>query len=347
MAARLNREQNKALEYLLAENAVLKQQLKSKGRLRFTNAQRLRLAVKAKALNRQALEKLGTIVTPDTLLRWHRQLIARKYDSSGRQQPGRPRIMCEIEDLIVRMARENRTWGYLRIQGALQNLGYTVARTTIANVLARHGIEPAPGRKSTWAEFLRSHWDVLAAADFFTVEIWSAVGLMRYHVLFVMELATRRVEIAGIVDQPHGEWMEQVARNLTDAEDGFLDGKRYLIHDRDPLFTHNFGAILEAAGVHGLRLPPSSPNLNAHAERFVLSVKSECLDRLILLGEAPLRRAVTSFVEHYHAERNHQGLDNRLIEGAGTDQANRSAVRVKRRQRLGGLLSYYYHGQAA
>jgi transposase InsO family protein len=251
--------------------------------------------------------------------------------------------MQEIEELIVRMAKENR-WGYLRIQGALANLGHTVARTTVANVLARHGIEPAPERKTTWRQFLRSHWDVLAAADFFTVEVCSPVGLVRHHVFFVMELCTRRVHIAGIVHNPYGAWMEQVARNLMDGIDGFLLGKRYLVHDRDPLFTKGFRDILLSAGVKTVRLPPRSPNLNPHCERFVLSVKSECLDRLILLTEGQLRRACSEFVAHYHRERPHQGLANRLIDGA--PHAGNDGGEVQCHERLGGLLKYY-HREAA
>jgi putative transposase len=344
LAARLNREQDKALEYLLAENRVLKEQLKARGgRIWFTDKQRCLLAAKAKALGRKALKKLDTLVTPDTLFRWHRQLVAQKYDGSSKRGPGRPRIMKEIEALIVRMATENR-WGYLRIRGALANLGHIVARTTIANVLARHGIDPAPERKSTWREFLRSHLDVLAATDFFTVEVWSAVGLVRYHVLFVMHVATRRVHIAGIVRDPNGSWMEQVARNLTDCFDGFLLGKRFLIHDRDPLFTEQFRDILGSSDVECLRLPSRSPNLNPHAERFVLSIKSECLARMIFFSEGQLRRAVNSYVAHYHEERNHQGLGNRLIEE--TALAANDDGEVVCSERLGGLLKYY-HRRAA
>lgn len=240
VAGWINREQDKVVEYLLAENRVIKEQLKTReGRIRFTDKQRCLLAEKARDLGRSALKRLETLVTPDTLFRWHRQLVARKYDGSGKRGDGRPRIMKEIEALIVRMATENQ-WGYLRITGALKNLGHVVARTTVANVLARHGIETAPERRSTWKEFLRSHWDVLAATDFFTVEVWSPVGLVRYHVLFVMHVATRCVHIAGIIRDPNGSWMEQIARNLTDALDGFLLGKRYLILDRDPLFTKKF-----------------------------------------------------------------------------------------------------------
>ncbi|MEE8410318.1 MAG: hypothetical protein V3T05_11975 [Myxococcota bacterium] len=216
----INREQRQVIAYLTAENRGLKEQLKKHGRLRFTDRQRRLLAVKAKELGRAALRKLDTVVCQDTLLRWYQQLVAQKYDGSGKRGPGRARIMQAIEALIVRMARENPGWGYTRIRGALSNLGHDVGRTTIVNVLARHGIEPAPNRKTTWRQFLQLHWDVIGAADFFTVEICSAFGLVRYHVLFVIELCTRRAHIAGIIHNPYGEWVEQVARNLTDGFDG-------------------------------------------------------------------------------------------------------------------------------
>ncbi len=222
VAGMMNREMAAVLEYMRVENEVLKEQLKRKGeRLRFTDDQRRRLAVKAKALGRKAVRALDTVVTPDTLFRWHRELVAAKYDGSARRTPGRPTVIAEIEELIVRMAQECPTWGYTRLQGALANLGHRVARSTVAAVLRRHGIEPAPKRKTTWRQFLRSHWEGLAATDFFTVEVWSPVGLVRYHVMFVMEVCTRRVHVAGIVHNPGEAWMAQVARNLNDATDGF------------------------------------------------------------------------------------------------------------------------------
>jgi transposase InsO family protein len=163
-------------------------------------------------------------------------------------------------------------------------------------------------------------------------------------VLFVIDLQTRRVQVAGIVRQPHGAWMMQVARNLTDGVDGFLKGTRYLIHDRDPLFTREFRALLGDAGVKCVKLPAHSPDLNAYAERFVLSIKSECLNKLVLFGEGHLRRAVSEFVEHYHLERNHQGLDNRLLTSPSPSSNNNGPV--ARRERLGGLLNYYYRRAA-
>jgi transposase InsO family protein len=168
---------------------------------------------------------------------------------------------------------------YRRIQGELSNLGHKLARSTIANILERHGIGPAPerSRKTTWKEFLTQHWDLFVAVDFFTVEVWTAKGLRRFIVLFSIELSTRRVEIAGISAAAHGLWMSQIARNVTDAVEGLLTGQRYLIHDRDPLFTDAFLSSLKDAGVESVKLPPRSPNLNAHGERFVRSIKESCL----------------------------------------------------------------------
>jgi len=211
------------------------------------------------------LAEVATIVTPETLLAWHRRLIAQKYDGSASRRPGRPRTRGEVEALIVRMAEENRDWGYRRIQGALSNLGHEIARSTTAEILQRHGIEPAPerNRKTSWKEFLTRHWELIVAADFFTVEVWTRRGLQRFVVLFFLELSKRRVEIAGIASEANGLWMSQIGRNASDAESGILLGKRYLIHDRDPLFTAEFLGLLAVSGVQSVKLPPRSPNLNA------------------------------------------------------------------------------------
>ena len=183
----------------------------------------------------------------------------------------------------------------------------------------RHSVEGGgrgpptrPSEQDTWKEFLRAHWDVVATADFFTVQVWTALGLVRYHVFFVVRLATREVYIARIIPEPHGQWMKQMARNLTDSPNGFMSGCRYLIHDRASLFSEDFRMILKAAGVEPVRLPGRSPDLNAFAERFVRSIREACLGRMVLIGESSLRRTTSHFVLHYHAERNHQGLGNRL-----------------------------------
>jgi len=296
----MNGRQLLLIDYLREENRVLREQLGDK-RLRFTDDQRRRLAAKAKALGRKLLVELGTIVTPETLLAWHRRLIARKYDGSKKRGPGRPRTAEEIEALVVSLANGNRTWGYRRIQGALANLGHDIGRGTIAEILVRNGIEPAPERerKTTWKEFLEQHWDLIVAADFFTIEAWTRRGLQRFMVLFFIELSTRKVEIAGIASAANGLWMDQIGRNLTDAVDGIVKGKRYLIHDRDPLFTSEFLKVIGASGAASVKLPARSPNLNAYAERFVRTIKESCLERLILFGEGSVRRAASEFIVHY------------------------------------------------
>ena len=341
----MNQRQREAIDYLREENQVLREQLGDR-RLRFTDDQRRRLAVKAKGLGRRALSQLVTIVTPETLLAWHRKLIARKYDGSAKRGPGRPRREAAIESLVVQMAVENRDWGYTRIVGALLNLGHNLARGTVANILKRNGIEPAPerSRKTSWKEFLAQHWEMLVAADFFTVEVWTPKGLRRFVVLFFIELSSRRVEIGGISATASGLWMSQIARNLTDSVEGLLTGKRYLIHDRDPLFTAEFLCTLKSAGIESVKLPPRSPNLSAHAERFIRGIKESCLDRLILFGEGSLRTAVQNYVAHYHSERNHQGLGNRLILSAPA-RGDAAGV-IQCRERLGGRLKYYYRAAA-
>jgi putative transposase len=334
----VTRQQAEVIEYLKAENLALRQKLGGK-RLRFTDAERRRLARKAKPLGRKRLRELSPIVTPDTLLRWYRELVARKYDGSARRGPGRPRIAGEIQKWILEMASDNPRWGYTRIRGALSNLGFIVGRNTIKRILAENGIDPAGRRSMSWKTFLKAHWGAIAATDFFTIEAITWKGMVRYFVLFVIDLKTRRVQIAGILTSPDGAWMHQVARNWTDSEDGFLLRSRYLIHDRDPLFTKAFRATLEGSGVHPIRLPSRSPNLNAYAERFVRSIKSECLAQVIPIGEPHLRRAVREYVAHYHGERNHQGIGNRLIESSVDDSRRRG--RIERRERLGGLLRCY------
>lgn len=293
VAGWVNRSQQDAIDYLKEENRVLREHLGDR-RLRFTDDQRRRLAAKAKALGKDGLHGLAELVTPETLLRWYARLIAKKYDGSPRRGPGRPRVAETIRELVSRMATENSSWGYTRICGALRNLGHEVGRNTVKRILAAHGIEPAHERRKRipWSAFLKAHWGAIAATDFFTVEVLTARGLIRYFVLFVIDLESRRIEIAGISSQPCDAWMRQTARNLTDATDGFLRGTRFLIHDGDPLFSASFRATLAAVGVDTVKLPAKSPNLNAYAERFVRSIRAECLSRMIPLGEEHLRASI-------------------------------------------------------
>ncbi len=334
-------------EYLVAENRILKAQLKTP--LRLTDAERITLAEIAHRLGRKALEDVANVVKPDTIMGWYRKLIARKFDGSkSRRYPGRPRIDDEIEQLVLRMAKENSDWGYDRIVGAMANLGYTLSDQTVGNILQRYGIPPAPERKhtTTWKDFIRAHMSVLAGTDFFTVEVLTLRGLVTYYVLFLIHLESRRVEVAGITPHPNETWMKQIARNVTMDEWGFLENCKYLIHDRDTKFTDSFRAIVKSSHVEPLKLPARSPNLNAYAERWVRSVKEEALSKLILLGEASLRHVLREYLTHFHQERNHQGKGNVLLfpsSQAPTTCRNQS---VCCRERLGGLLKYY-HRQAA
>jgi transposase InsO family protein len=246
--------------------------------------------------------------------------------------------MKKIARLIVRMATENPTWGYSRIQGALKNLDHRVARSTIASVLKEQGIPPVPDRPTSWRTFLRANWGKIAAADFFTTEVWTARGLVTYYTLFVLDLCTRRVHVAGSTPHPDEAFMTQAARRLTDAVDGVLVGYRALICDRDTKWMDGFRRATEDAGVRIVQTPIRAPNANAYAERFVRSIREECLDRVILFGERRLRHVIDEFVGHYHGERNHQGLGNELIAPRGD---HRGGTHVCCRERLGGLLRYY------
>ena len=332
-------------EYLVAENRILRNQIQ--GRLRLTDGERRSLAEIGKRLGKQALDEIASIVKPDTILGWHRRLVAKKFDGSkNRQYPGRPRIHADIEELVVRLAKENKSWGYERIAGALANLGHEVSDQTVGNILKRQGIPCASERKktTTWTEFIRSHMDVLAATDFFTAEVWTQGGLVTYYVLFFIHLATR-VHIAGITPHPNEPWMIQVARNVTMADVGFLSSSRYLIHDRDSKYCESFRLTIEAVGVTPVKLPARSPDLNSFAERWVKSVKEECLSKLILLGEKSLRHALREYVVHHHHERNHQGKENLLLFPA-SEQLYQSEGKVCSRERLGGLLRFYHRESA-
>jgi transposase InsO family protein len=325
--------QQATVAYLIEENRILRARVR--GRIRFTDEERRRLAVHGHRVGRRRLRQVATIVTPDTILRWHRQLIARKWTYVSRS--GRRGVLKEIQHLVVWMAEENPTWGYTRIQGALRNVGHRVGRSTIARILKAHGLPPVPQRPTSWQTFLRAHWGEIAGADFFTTEVWTWRDLVTFYTLFVIDLASRRIQIVGSTPYPDALFMRQVGRTLTAAEDGLLRDHRVLICDRDRKWSRDVRQLLEDEGIRVVQTPYQAPNANAHAERFVRSIKDECLDRIIPIGERHFRQAVTEFVAHYHCERNHQGLDNALID----DRSRPTGSRIRRRPRLGGLLNYY------
>jgi transposase InsO family protein len=328
-------------EYVVEENRILRNHIA--GRVQLTDAERQTLAESGKKLGKQALKEVATIVKPDTILAWHRKLVAQKFDGSEqRKSVGRPRIAQELEDLVVQMAKENRSWGYDRIAGALTELGYDISDQTVGHMLKRRGLPSAPGRQKTtmWKEFIRIHMEVLWASDFFSTEVWTFGGLVTFYVLFFIKLDTREVRMVGVTAHPNEQWMMQVARNATMEEWGFLEPGQYLIHDRDTKYCDAFTQIIDDAGVKHLPLPPRSPCLNAFAERWVKSVKDKALSRMILFGENSLRHVRDEYVEHYHTERPHQGKGNVMPcpvprpEGAADGP-------IECRERLGGLLKYY------
>ena len=320
---------------------LVEQQEKQNKRILLTNSQRMRIAAKAKRLNRKMLEQCTELFTVDTIMRWYQKLIAEKYEGSHyRTSPGRPKIDTVVVDLVIRFKKENPRWGYKKIRDQIVYLGYKISKSSVKNVLIENGYDPEPDLtvRSTWHEFIESHWDVLSACDFFTIELLTGRKLVRCTVFFAIEFSTRKVFFAPIKLQPDGKYMKQVARILTDYG-GFLKGKRYLIHDRDPLYnTKGFHDILRTSGIEPVKLPAQSPDLNAYSERFVKSVKYECLNHLILSSVQQLEYVLEQYCQYYHHERIHQSL-GRIIEPKHNVDDN---AEIQCIERLGGLLKSYH-----
>jgi hypothetical protein len=347
IASAINDRLQRKLDYVEEERRILWEQVEALtgGRkISFTARQRRRLAEAGKLLTPDERRKCCQLVKPATILAWFRQMAARKYDSSAARR-GRPPKPKDVRKLVVEMAMANPGWGYTKIRDAMRTgLAIEIGRTTVAEILAAAGIEPAPERekKRTWKQFMKAHWDSLYGCDFFAVEALGLGGTVRYLVFFVIALKTRAVEIAGIRADPDGEWMQQIARNLTDSVDGFLREAKYLIHDRDPLFTEAFTTMLRQRGVKCVKIPAQSPNCNPHAERFLKTIRYECLNQFVFFGERHLRHVVKEFMAHYHAERFHQGLGGQLIQKpAGSAKENGVHGKVVCRSRLGGMLNFY------
>ena len=338
----INRHQQEAIQYFKAENRVLREKL-GKKRILLNDDQRRRLAVKGKVLGRKRLKEIGSLFSPDTILRWHRRLVALKWDySDRRKKSGRPPIDTEIVKLILKFAKENPAWGYDRIVGALVNVGHRISHQTVANILKSHGIEPAPDRdeRTSWKTFLKAHWETLAAIDFTNVEVWTPRGLVTFSLLFAMELKTRRVHFAGCVTTSDGgKSMQRMAMNMTDCEDGFLTGKSHVIMDNDTRFSKAFCEILSDVDIRPVKIAPRCPNMNAYIERFMKSTKYECLNRMIFFGERSIRNAVKEYLKHYNAERNHQGLNNQLI--IPLERPPDMDDPIETVERLGGMLKHY------
>jgi putative transposase len=300
-------------------------------------ADRARLAAAACHLPRSSRSVL--LMTPRTLLRWHRALVRRKWREPARRR-GRPPLSGEIRELVLRLARENPRWGHRRICGELAKLGLRVSPTSIRRLLARAKLEPAPRRPGpSWREFVRAQAASIVACDFFTVE---SVLLRRYYVLFFIAHASRRVWLAGCTTNPTDAWVTQQARNFgLDFADQRV---RFLIHDRDGKFSGSFDEVFRSEGIRTVKTPVRAPKANAFAERFVRTVRSECLDWLLILNRRHLERVLRVYIDHYNTQRPHRALDLCPPEPEG--DARLSAGEIDRRDRLGGLIHEYYRAAA-
>ena len=332
-------EREKEIEILLLRHQlrVLERQV---SRPQLTQADRALLAAFSRMLSRRAWRR-SAFVRPGTLLRWHRELVARRWTYPHRR-PGRPPTAAGVRVLVVRLARENPSWGYRRIQGELVGLGIRLAPSTVWTILKEAGIEPAPRRREpSWSEFLRAQAASILECDFLTVD---TLFLKRFYVLFFIELATRRVRLAGITTNPDGRWVTQQARNLLMDLDDEGVRPRFLIRDRDSKFSRDFDEVFRSVGIRVIRAPVRAPKARAHAERWVGTVRRECLDRLLILGRRHLEHVLAEYLLHYNDHRPHRSLAQRppLHTGSDDHPAELSDLeRIRRRDRLGGLIHEY------
>ncbi len=330
-------EREKEIEILLLRHQirVLERQI---ARPQLTEADRALLAAFSRVLPRRVWKR-SAFVTPATLLRWHRELVARSWTYPHRRS-GRPPTPARLRELVVRLARENPGWGYRRIQGELVGLGIKLAASTVWSILREAGIEPAPKRlEQSWSEFLRAQATSILECDFLTVD---TLFLKRFYVLFFIELATRRVRIAGITTNPDGRWVTQQARNLLMQLDDEGVRPRFLVRDRDSKFTSEFDEVFRSEGIRVIKAPVRAPKARAHAERWVGSVRRECLDRLLILGRRHLHHVLRTYALHYNEHRPHRALGQRAP--LSDDQPLADVLdldRLRRRDLLGGLIHEY------
>lgn len=335
LAFRSDRSRDLEIVVLRHELGILRRQV---ARPELSDADRIILAAAARLLPRQRWSSF--LVRPETLLRWHRRLVARRW-TDPRRGPGRPPIDRGVVALILRLARENPRWGYLRIQGELQGLGIRASATTIRRVLARAGLDPA-GRRfgPSWRAFLRTQAASILATDFLTVD---TVSFRRLYVLFFIELDTRRVHLAGVTAHPNAAWVTQQARNLAITLGDALSDRRFLIRDRDALFAGSFDRVLRSEGLRVIKTPVRAPRANAVAERWVGTLRRECLDWILIVHRRQLEALLREYLLHYNAHRPHRALGLRAPEAGPSPlaAARASPDRVRRRDRLGGLIHEY------
>jgi len=332
-------QRDREVEILVLRHQV--QVLKRKaGRPKLRRRDRLLLAATARLLPRERWSCF--IVTPATLLGWHRALVKRKW-TYRRKRAGRPPLDPKIARLIVRMAKENPRWGYVRIQGELRKLGIRVGASSIKRLLAREGLGPAPRRGPSWGEFLRTQADGILACDFFTVE---TAFLRTLYVLFFIEVGSRRLHVTAATPNPNGPFAVQQARNLCFKLDERAEPVRFLIHDRDAKFSGPFDEVLRTEGIRVIRTPVRSPKANAFAERAVKTLRHEALDWTLILGRRHLDRVLASYARHYNAERPHRGIELRVPDKQRHVDPVDTVPEIKRRDLLGGLIHEYYPAAA-
>ena len=330
-------EPDKDIEILVLRHQVHVLQRQLHARVRYRPSDRAILAALSRLLPRNRWRSF--LVTPETLLRWHREASKRKWRRWRKQRgPGRPPMSDELVELIVRLGRENRRWGCIRIQGELRKLGIRVSATSVRRILRQHGIGPAPRSGPTWSEFIRSQAHSVLATDFFTVD---TVLLKHLYLLFVIELSTREVHILGITHHPTGEFVTRIPRNLVGD---LLDRGRsvkFLIRDRDTKFTASFDEVFSSEGIRVIKTPIRSPRANAFAERWVRTVRNECLDWLLVLSRSHLDRVLREYVAHYNRQRPHRGI-NLGVPAGGEISGTPVSLHVRRHDVLGDLVHEYY-----
>jgi hypothetical protein len=340
-------ETDKDLEIMVLRYQLGIAERKMQKPVRANRAERMTLAVLAGKLKHQTgrpakqFQRLIRLVQPETVFRWHRDLVRRKWTQESQGKRGRTRIDDQMEHLIVRLAKENLRWGYYKIEGELTKLGFDISRTTVRNVLGRNGIVPAPVRFGSigWRRLMKHYKEQIIACDFFTIETF---WLRTLYVFFFIELGSRRVHLAGITANPNSAWVTQQARQFVwklEEEDAHL---RFLIHDRDSKFTDVFDNVFQSAGLHVIHTPLRAPDANAYAERWVRTVREECLDHLLIMNQTHLKRVLDSYINYYELSRPHQGLNQQM-------PIPREPIpytgQVRKREVLGGIINDYYCSQ--
>ena len=342
-------DQEKELEIIILRHQLDILARKQKKPVNPSQAEKLTLAIltnKLKQSTGRTTNQLKTVIRlfqPATVLKWHRQLVRRKWTQDNKGHAGRPKISQDTEKLVLRLAQENGRWGYGKIEGELKKLGIKISLTSIRNILNRHGIVPAPVRYGSigWRQLMNHYKDQMLACDFFTVEtIW----LKTLYVFFFIELGTRRVHLAGITTHPNSDWVAQQARHFVWQIEGSETNFRFLLRDRDSKYSSVFDHLFESEGMHVIPTPLRAPNANAFAERWVRTVREECLDHLLILNEKHLHRVLLEFINYYETARPHQGLGQQTPipcpEATGTGQ-------IQTRKVLGGIINDYYRSQLA